>query len=235
MISSKPSQYIKGWVEFYKLKFNLTPDVLIPRPETELLVDETLKVLLRCDLSRGATSTTILDVGTGSGCISISIAKSLSLHPKGVRLIATDISEKALNLARQNARLHGVEDKIEFMQSDLLKSIDPSLIAQDDKLIIVTNLPYIPTSRISILDSSVKDFEPHLALDGGADGFDLYRKLFSQIKHQPRRLHPKLIICEIDHIHGNIAIAEAKKFFPKAQIEIKKDFAGQDRILLLSL
>lgn len=227
MTSSKPSQYKKGWAEFYKLKFKVTPDVLIPRPETELLVDE---ILHFCNLKPDHCKL-ILDVGTGSGCIAISIAKNLSFHLEGVRLIATDISPKALRIARQNAKLNGVSDKIEFIQSDLLSAFNLPAGRQACNLIIVANLPYIPTSRIPQLDSSVKDFEPHLALDGGADGFDLYRKLFNQII----KMQPKLIICEIDDTHGDIALQEAKKYFPNANIEIKKDLAGKMRILLISL
>src|SRR3989344_7638955 len=115
MISSKPSQYIKGWVEFYKLKFKVTPDVLIPRPETELLVDEVINFikdipstslreysLSESQTSRSNQSLTILDIGTGSGNISISIAK----NTKEVKLVGTDISSKALKVAKQNAKFH---------------------------------------------------------------------------------------------------------------------------------
>src|SRR3989344_7607 len=111
-IQNKPKQYIKGWVEFYKLKFKATPDVLIPRPETELLVDEVINFLRTTNYEL----TTILDIGTGTGNIAISIAKNVP----NVKIIGMDISEKALKVARQNAKLHGVEDKIEFMQSNLL-------------------------------------------------------------------------------------------------------------------
>lgn len=231
MTSSKPLQYKKGWVEFYKLKFKVTPDVLIPRPETELLVDETLKFTKSFTLNALPLTPVVLDIGTGSGCIAISLAKNLSLHLEGVRLIATDISEKALRIAEKNAKLHGVKNKIKFIQSDLLENPIYPLLSTDYSLIIVANLPYIPTSRIPQLDSSVKDFEPHLALDGGDDGFELYRKLFNQII----KMQPQLMICEIDDTHGNIAKKEAKKYFPNANIEIKKDLARKNRILLISL
>src|SRR3989338_2986190 len=114
MISSKPSQYIKGWVEFYKLKFKVTPDVLIPRPETELLVDA---VLNYCNL-HPKTCNLILDIGTGAGNIAISVAKNAPT----VKIIAIDISRKALGVAKQNAKLHGVEDRVEFVRSNLLDS-----------------------------------------------------------------------------------------------------------------
>lgn len=238
--SSKPKQYIKGWVEFYKLKFNVTPDVLIPRPETELLVDE---VLSYYNLSP-ETCPLILDLGTGSGNIAISIAKNLSFHPKGApSIIATDISSKALKVAKQNAKFHGVNDKITFIRSDVISNIP----RPEDICIIVTNLPYIPSQRIPYLNSSVKDFEPHIALDGGEDGFELYRKLFTQIRmHKPglklklqtvgRLAHApfgklKLILCEIDYTHGELAVNEALKFFPQAQVEVKTDLAHKQRIL----
>ncbi len=219
MISSKPSQYIKGWVEFYKLKFKVTPDVLIPRPETELLVDEVLKNI-------NSENTLVLDVGTGAGNIAISIAKNSA----DVKIVATDISASALKVAKLNAELHGVNKRIKFIQSNLLPSI---LNTPYSMLIIVTNLPYIPSARIPYLDSSVKDFEPHVALDGGEDGFKLYRKLFCQI--QDRNWKPGLIIGEIDYTHGELAANEARKYFPNAQIEVKTDLAHKQRILMIKL
>ena len=98
-------------------------------------------------------------------------------------------------------------------------------------IIIVTNLPYIPSERIPYLDSSVKDFEPHVALDGGEDGFELYRKLFAQIKEKDWK--PKLIIGEIDYTHGELAINEAQKYFPETKVEVKTDLAYKQRILLI--
>lgn len=210
MTSSKPSQYTKGWVEFYKLKFKVSSDVLIPRPETELLVDEILKF---------TNKLTVLDLGTGAGNIAISIAKNAPY----LKLIATDVSKKALIIARQNAKFHNVEDKIKFIHSNLLEKVS------DTPDIIVTNLPYIPSARIPYLESSVKDFEPHIALDGGEDGFELYRKLFAQVKE--KSWQPKLIIGEIDYTHGELALKEAQKYFPDAEIEVKKDLAHLQRIL----
>jgi len=229
---STPKQYQQGYTEFYKLKFKVTPDVLIPRPETELLVDE---VLNYCNLYP-ETCNLILDLGTGSGNIAISIAKNLALHLGGgsVNIIASDISSKALKVAKQNAKLHGVENRINFIQSNLLNRLPHPFGARNDEDvdIIVTNLPYIPTQRIPYLDSSVKDFEPHVALDGGEDGFALYRKLFAQIKD--KKLKPKLIIGEIDYTHGDVAINEAYNFFPEAEVEIKTDLAHKQRILKIS-
>lgn len=209
MTSSKPYQYIKGWVEFYKLRFKVTADVLIPRPETELLVDEVLKFKPQ----------SVLDLGAGSGVIAIAIAKNLP----NTKIIASDISKKALNLAKMNAKFHQVN--IKFVLSNLLENIFKPVD------VIVTNLPYIPSARIPYLDSSVKDFEPLVALDGGEDGFELYRKLFKQIKE--KKLNFKLLIGEIDYTHGELAVNEALKYFPKAQVEVKTDLAHKQRILLL--
>ena len=237
---SKPKQYIRGWVEFYKLKFKVTPDVLIPRPETELLVDEVIRF--------ADHPLTILDIGTGCGNIAIALAKNLPAgrhglngHPGGVRIIATDISQKALKIAKQNAKFHGVSNKIIFIKSDLLSNVHPRGVT-----VIVANLPYIPTARIPYLDPSVKDFEPLVALDGGPDGFDLYRKLFQQIKHKFIRdtlgvnvIHLpgglRLIVCEIDYTHGELAALEAQKYFPNAEIEVKTDLAKKQRILKITL
>ena len=254
-----PHAYIKGYVEFYKLKFKVTPDVLIPRPETELLVDEVLRFLSQLHTTNYELPTLVLlDLGTGAGNIAISIAKNLILHPKGVKvnIIATDVSAKALKVARQNAKLHGVEDKITFLQSDLLSNVIPAnagiqliksrseldpRLRGDDKLIIVTNLPYIPSARIPYLDSSVKDFEPLVALDGGEDGFELYRKLFQQLKEknwlarrslgEGRKL--KIFVGEIDYTHGELAGNVAQKYFPKAKVEVKTDLAHKQRILII--
>lgn len=238
----KPVQYQKGWVEFYKLKFKVTPDVLIPRQETELLVEETLNYIniLRAKRevnpkdsshlrSNNIIPITILDLGTGSGNIAISLA--CNLRGCNVKIIATDVSKKALKIAHQNAKLHGVNDKINFLQSNLLKNIDTKIIRSDEKCVIVTNLPYIPTERINYLDFSVRDFEPHLALDGGEDGFELYRKLFTQIKEKGWK--PKLIIGEIDYTHGELAQQEAQKYFPEAEVEVKTDLNRKQRILTI--
>lgn len=213
--SQIPKQYLKGWVEFYKLKFKVDERVLIPRPETELLVDEVIKFFQPNQI--------ILDIGTGSGNIAISLSKNL----KRAKLFAVDISDDALDLAKENAELNKVHDKIFFIKSDLLEFTGPNVKID----IIVTNLPYIPRGRMPYLDASVRYFEPWIALVGGTDGFDLYRKLFQQIKE--KNLNPKLLVGEIDYTHGDLAIQEAKKYFPRATVEVKTDLAQNIRILLI--
>ena len=242
---NQPTAYQTGFVEFYKLRFKVTKDVLIPRPETELLVDEVLKFVNgEWSIVNGKTNNkpstinnklstishtpyTILDLGTGSGNIAISIAKNAT----NVKIIAIDVSKKALEIAKQNAKLHNVLDQITFIQSNLLSTKNSLLRKIGTFDLIVTNLPYIPSKRIPTLDSSVKDYEPHLALDGGGDGFDLYRKLFKQIKTMS--LQFKLFVGEIDHTQGDIAYNEAKKYFPDSEVEIKFDLSHKQRILLI--
>lgn len=246
-----PKAYQQGWIEFYKLRFKVTPDVLIPRPETEILVDEVITFINTASSPNPElrTPNIILDIGTGSGCIAISLAKNLS----NIKIIATDISGKALEIAKLNAKLHQVNDRISFIQSNLLDSLNSeprrfqrtSPLAETpnpEPLIIVANLPYIPSSRIPKLDYSVKDFEPHLALDGGKDGFNLYRKLFSQIctfSLTPGRCtsqtpYIQAIFCEIDDTQEELALEEAKNHFPKAKVEVKKDLFKRPRLLLIS-
>lgn len=222
----RPYQYIKGWTEFYKLKFNLSPDVLIPRPETEILVDEVLN--LASEILKTKKTISIIDVGTGSGAIAISISKNL---PQA-KILALDISIKALNQAGENAKLNQVEDKIFFLESDLFSNLafHPKGVKLNPD-ILVANLPYIPTRKISKLDESVKDFEPILALDGGHDGFDVYRKMFEQMNQ--KKFYPKYLLCEIDEDQAKLALEEVKKYFPQSQAEIKKDLAKKDRILIV--
>ena len=221
-IKEKPDAYKNGRIEFCGLLIKVTPDVLIPRFETEQLVKETINFihnnLPNIKLIR------ILDVGTGSGCISIALAKGIS----SAQITALDISKKALRVAKENAQTHQVENQITFTHSDLLSNLRKEESQPD---IIVANLPYIPKERIPTLDSSVKDFEPLIALDGGSDGFDIYRKLFTQIKK--KEMTPKLIIAEIDDTHRKIAMEEAKHYFPQSKVEIKKDTSNLDRLLIL--
>ncbi len=217
MMSDRPKAYEQGWIEFYKLKFAVNEDVLIPRPETELLIDEVLK------FAEGKTQLKILDLGTGAGAIAIALAKNLPKNA-GHQITATEVSPEALEMAKKNAKLNGATD-IQFIVSDLLDKLDTPFD------VIVTNLPYIPSERIAYLDSSVKDFEPHVALDGGEDGFELYRKLFQQI--QAKGWQPQLIVGEIDYTHGETAQNEGNTYFPGATVEVKLDLYHRQRILVI--
>lgn len=240
MKAPQPKQYQQGWTEFFKLKFFLTSEVLIPRPETELLVEEVIKKVksekckgqsqMQKDLSLSThhSALTILDLGTGSGCIAISIAKNLP----NVKIFAIDISKNALQVAEKNAKFHKVEKQVLFLESDLL-AFQPGVVKSKSPDIIVTNLPYIPTSRLMYIDPMVSEWEPKIALDGGKDGFDLYRKLFTQMNE--KKFYPKILIAEIDEVHGETARLEAKNYFPNAKsVEVKKDLTNRDRILKIN-
>jgi release factor glutamine methyltransferase len=212
---NKPVQYEKGYVEFFKLKFLVDARVLIPRPETEILVEQVIR----------AEATSVVDIGTGSGCIAISIAKNL---PE-CKVTAIDISPDALDVAKKNAVLNGVSSQIDFIESDLLSAFTDTSNVKFD--IIATNLPYIPSSRILSLDSSVKDFEPHLALDGGEEGFELYRKLFVEMIQ--KNIYPLYFLGEIDITHSEIAKKEAEKYFPRAKVEVRNDLTKRPRFLVI--
>jgi release factor glutamine methyltransferase len=225
-----PKQYVQGYCEFYKLKIKLTPDVLIPRPETELIVDFVLSAIGN-DPKLGFKAPivlppqekpfTVVDIGTGSGCIPIAIAKNST----NTKIIAIDTSFKALEVAKKNAKFHRVERKIFFVENDLLNNFKQS------PDIITANLPYIPTARLMHIDPMVRDFEPKLALDGGYDGFEIYRKLFAQMKNQ--QIKPQLLIAEIDEKQSDIAKVEAKRYFPGSQFEVVKDLAKKNRFLTI--
>jgi release factor glutamine methyltransferase len=156
-LAGEPLQYILGKSDFYGLQFKVTPDCLIPRPETEILVDNAKKY----------PATNILELGTGSGCIAISLAKIL---PQA-RVTATDISEKALAVAKENALIHKVS--VNFIKADLFSAYELTSYAYD---LIVSNPPYIASGDIETLQPEVR-YEPRVALDGGADGLDVYRRI----------------------------------------------------------
>ncbi|MDH3505077.1 MAG: peptide chain release factor N(5)-glutamine methyltransferase [Nitrospirota bacterium] len=165
----EPLQYVLGTQEFFGLDLLVRPGVLIPRPETELLVEETI-TLLRAD-----ARPVVLDVGTGSGCLAISLAVNL---PRAV-IIASDKSVAALHLARLNAMRHGVSQRILWVAGDLLSHLLSRNFA-GKVTAIIANLPYISHAEWEHLSPDVKDFEPRLALDGGPDGLDVYRRLLNE-------------------------------------------------------
>jgi len=212
----EPLPYVIGQWEFFGLSFEVTPDVLIPRPETELLVECALGWLRRWPEKRG-----LLDVGTGSGCIGISLA--VNIHD--LRVTATDISPAALAVARRNAQKLGVAKQITCLQADLL----PKLQSPDPYSLIVANLPYIPSDTLHHLPAYGR--EPTLALDGGADGLTLIRRL---IKNAPPVLAPGgMILMEIEASEGSMALSIASDTFRDAKIHLQQDLAGLDRLLVM--
>lgn len=164
--SGEPLQYIIGKQEFYGLEFEVTPDVLIPRPETELLVEETLR------LAANLTQPKIVDVGTGSGCIAVTLARELA----SAQVSALDISPAALAVARRNAARNSVSDRIAFIESDLLGSL-----SSDQKVdFILSNPPYIAETEMPTLQHEVRDWEPRIALTDFGDGLQFYRRLLAE-------------------------------------------------------
>ena len=235
-LSGTPLAYILGHKQFYGLDFIVNKNVLTPRPETELMVDEVLKVIKNCEFpSRtdppGAEKIkNIVDVGTGSGCMIISIVKNLNNND--INYWGLDISRRALRVARQNAEKNGLNDCIHFLYSDLLNSIDKKIFSEP--VIIVANLPYLTMSQAK--DSLTIQKEPKIALLGGSDGFDCYRWLFNQIKKYSGVIKGKvLILCEIDEIQktgmGKLIIQE----LPKAEFKIINDLNGFARLAIIKI
>lgn len=215
-----PAQYLDGRVEFCGLKFLVDPRALIPRFETEFIVQ---KILDWCHKHNPEHIYHIADIGTGSGIIAVATAVNF---PKA-KISATDISSAALSLARHNAKLHNVEERISFLHGHLLSPIHTS------PDIIAANLPYIASKQIAHLDPSVKVFEPKIALDGGRDGFDLYRQLLDQIMSLDQK--PQFCIFEIDDNQANLAIEECRQRLPKALINVHQDSSQFNRYLTLEL
>lgn len=178
--TGQPIAYLTGTKEFFSLTFEVTPDVLIPRPETEILVERTIDIV-RKSLEAGAT---ILDLGTGSGCIAVSLAR----HLPQARLFASDISEAALGVARRNAARHDLTERIDFRCGDLFEpwnGSDPGRTSQAFD-IIVCNPPYVATVGAPVA-ANVRGFEPHGALFAGSEGLDVIRRL---VTAAPERLRP---------------------------------------------
>ena len=210
--------YVLGHWEFFGLDFNVTPDVLIPRPETELLVEKAIAWLQESPVRR-----TIADVGTGSGAIAVSIA----VNVPEARVLATDLSQKALEVAQKNAIKFEVINRIDFLQSDLLPSPIESLPTERHFDLICANLPYIPTETLHKLP--IFGREPTLALDGGTDGLDPIRRL---LNIAPDWLAPNgMILLEIESTRGIQALNLACDMFSEASIHLHQDLAGQDRLL----
>jgi len=215
-IKGEPIQYILGESEFMGLSFKVTRDVLIPRPETEILIEIVLKYEPR----------KILELGTGSGCIAVSLAKFIPL----ARIVALDVSQGALGVAVENAEKNGVLDKIEFKFLDLLTdNIKPCDVRMKNFDLIVSNPPYIRSSEILELAPEIQ-FEPRVALDGGEDGLDFYRKIS---KNAPLYLNNNgYLILEM----GFGQCAEIRKILQNSLnfeiIEVVKDYNNIDRIIV---
>jgi len=171
-IKREPLQYITEHQEFWSLNFKVNRGVLIPRQETEILVEEAIKTFLQVE-SSGKTIN-ILELGTGSGAIAISLAKEL----KRGSIIATDISDIAIKTARENARAHGLEKHITFLKGNLFQPVRQRVGSFN---LVISNPPYIPTEDFRDLQPEVRDFEPRITLDGGKEGLKFYRQILPQV------------------------------------------------------
>jgi len=214
LLEGEALAYVLGEWPFYGRDFAISPHVLIPRPETELLVEAALDYL-RVHPSRRLAA----DIGAGSGCIGVSLAAEVP----GLIVVATEISPVAAKLAYENARRHGVEGRLHLVVGDLLAPI----AARFD--LICANLPYIPSDRLAILEVARR--EPRLALDGGRQGVELILRLIPQLA---ARLTPGgLVLFEIDPGLEGSLIQEVSRCLPGSQVEIRPDLAGHPRMLLI--
>ncbi len=215
----EPLQYITGIQEFWGLPFKVTPDVLIPRPETEFVVEAAVKAAAK------ATSPVIIDLGTGSGCIAVSLAKGL---PQA-QVFAVDRSEKALAIARQNAQRNGVADRIRFLEGDLFGPVE-ELDLRGRVDVIVTNPPYVKAGDLAGLQPEVRDFEPEMALIAGPEGTESAKKIIPQAPEYLKTGGSLIMEMGIGQAAalGKI-IDDTRKF---GSMEIVKDLAGIERVIV---
>jgi release factor glutamine methyltransferase len=209
-----PAAYLLGYKHFYGLKFKVNRNVLIPRPESEWLVDRTLKIA-----SKSKKKLRLLEVGTGSGCLAVSIAKGLD--PKKSEIVATDISDKALEVAKYNSKLH--KTKVKFIYSDLLNHVSGKFD------IVIANLPYVPVSDYLKLHKNLA-YEPFLALTDGTDSFELIKEFITEVK---KHLKPKAtMLLETDPKSIKILKDHIKEVLKK-KVSVVKDIHGLNRFLLV--
>ena len=254
-IAGEPIAYITGHKEFYGLDFFVNKNVLVPRPETELMVDEVLKEaepLRFCKNRRGSASLCIIDVGTGSGCVIISLAKLLKnkiRNPKSdIRYLATDISKLALTIARKNARLHHVDKQIKFLHGNLLEPIlnNPknlkNLNNPKNLTIITANLPYGWDSwkNNCSMDTIGLKFEPQIALFTENKGLKIIKNFLKQIKQitnsQKINFNSNLLaLIEFDPRQTIMLKKLIEKILPNTKFQIKKDLRSRDRLVKISI
>ena len=216
--TGEPVAYILGRAAFRNLTLRVDRNVLIPRPETEQVVDIAVQYLME---GNWPTPPMVLDIGTGSGAIAISIASGF---PEA-EVTATDASANAIELARENARTAGAGDRIEFVHSDLFEALDP-LTTFD---LIVSNPPYISEEEWETLAPDVREFEPREALFGGIDGLDYFRRL---VMEAPQLLKPHgTLVMEIGHLQGSAVLELMHACDLYRTVRIGQDYAGHDRIV----
>ncbi len=217
--AGEPLQYVTGEVAFRHLIVKVRPGVLIPRPETEVLVGEVLSAI------RELGAPLVADICTGSGCIALSLAQ----EHEGARVWASDLSGAAVEVAAQNAERLGLADRISVHEGDLLDALPDELRGTLDA--VVSNPPYIPSADVSDLPLEVAGFEPHLALDGGPDGLDVFRRLVSEARQW---LKPGgLLAVELDERMARRAAEEALEWYE--EVRVVSDLTGRDRIVVARL
>lgn len=219
LLTQEPLAHILGYEWFYGYKFKVNEDVLIPRPETEELV---ANVLADYDEYFTNQKVTLIDVGTGSGAIAISLAK----EENNLNVFASDISEEAIAVAKENATT--IEANVEFLCGDMLQPFIEKGIKVD---ILVSNPPYIPSEEV--MEKSVVDFEPHVALFGGSDGLKFYRMIFENA-HKVLK-ERSMLAFEMGYNQKEAMEAEARKYFPNARMETVKDINGKNRMFFIYL
>lgn len=211
----KPLAYITGTREFYRLEFRVTPDVLIPRPESELLVDAALDHMRQARIRTAR----VADVGAGSGAVGIALAK----HRRGVNLICSDVSRDALLVARDNAQRLLRRPNAAFVQGDLLTPLPGPFHC------VVANLPYIPEERLDTLEPEVAEHEPRVALTPGTKGTELILRLLTQL---PSRLHPNgIAVLEVDPGQESAIADAAHQMLPNADIAVLDDVSQRPRAI----
>ena len=219
-LTNEPVAYIVGHREFFGYDFHVAPGVLIPRPESELLVEETL------DFVRGyfpEEDPIVAEIGTGSGAIAISLALLL---PKA-EIYATDISASALEIARVNCERHGVQDRVHLLEGDVLAPLPEPVD------IIIANLPYIGDEELDELGDEIRMFEPLEALAGGGDGLDKVRQLLVKVGE---KLRPEgLVLLEIGYVQRGAAASLRLLLPPAASVELVKDLGGRERVLKIRI
>jgi release factor glutamine methyltransferase len=222
-VEQEPIAYLTGKAHFFNLEFTVTRDVLIPRPDTETLVENVLQTARH---QSGLEAARVLDLCTGSGCIAAAIAKNL----KASTVVATDISEAVIPIARKNIETLGLSDRVLVEQGDLYEPISRFVDPRPFDL-IVANPPYIPTNQLETLDKSVKDFEPIGALDGGIDGLIMHRRI---LQKAPEHLTATgRVFLEIAFDQGPAAREMAAAYDAFDDVRLLKDYGGHDRVLTL--
>ncbi len=233
-----PIAYLIGEKEFYGLTFRVNENVLVPRPETETLVDYVLAHIINQDsknLQDKPVNFSVLDLGTGSGAIIVTLAKELARRQSRLYLasdfLAIDISTTALKIARQNARYHNIKEKIKFKQSDLIKNV-PARYLKDRNTIIMANLPYLTPEQVRQEKSISR--EPRLALVSGQDGLKHYRRLFKDLTSL--NYASLFLICEINPQQSDNIEQIAKKYFPtRSRFNILPDLSRKNRFFTVTI